>query len=191
MSFSLAIAQPQDSMKLAVFRDVVRLRTEKTMQFVDLTALVSERVRRSGVRIGLVTVQVLHTTAAVLVNENEPRLIDDLMEALERMAPRTARYAHDKRDSGASDESGCDRSNGHAHCKALALSPSIALQIDAGCIQLGRHQRIFLVELDCAQNRGVSIVVLGLRSPSGRRWEMNTLRNSAEAQNRKSCHERV
>jgi secondary thiamine-phosphate synthase enzyme len=139
------------------------------MQFVDLTTLVGEKVRRTGVITGIVSVQVLHTTAAVLVNENEPRLIDDLIEALERMAPRTARYAHDAPEPYASVELGCERNNGHAHCKALALAPSVALHVDAGRIQLGRHQRIFLVELDGALSRSISIVVLGLRSPNRRR----------------------
>jgi thiamine phosphate synthase YjbQ (UPF0047 family) len=73
-----------------VCRDVVRLRTEKPLQFVDLTALVAERVRRSGIRDGTITIQSRHTTAAVVVNENEPLLIEDFEDALERWAPQGA-----------------------------------------------------------------------------------------------------
>ena len=75
-------------------RDLVHLRTEEPLQFIDLTELVAERVRKSGVAEGLVTVQSRHTTAGVVVNENEPRLLEDLMDLLERWAPRGARYRH-------------------------------------------------------------------------------------------------
>src|SRR5260370_35123616 len=82
----------QEGAALRVCRDLVRLRTERPLQFVDLTELVEERVRRSGVREGMATVQSRHTTAAVLVNENEPLLLHDFEDALRRWAPADARY---------------------------------------------------------------------------------------------------
>ena len=141
--------------------DLVRLRTDQSLQFVDITELVAERVRRSEVVRGLVCVQTLHTTAGILVNEGEPLLTEDLQHALERLAPRDLRYAHDdvaRRVNAAPDES----ANGHAHCKALLLAPSATLTVVDGQLVLGRWQRLFLVELDGGRKRSLSILVLGV-----------------------------
>jgi thiamine phosphate synthase YjbQ (UPF0047 family) len=58
-----------------VCRDLVSLRTSRRRQFVDLTELVAERVRRSGVSEGMVTVQSRQASAAVLVSEDD--LLDE------------------------------------------------------------------------------------------------------------------
>ena len=61
------------------YNDLLSLRTEEAVQFIDLTTWVGETVRRSGVGHGYVQIQVLHTTAAIVTNENEPLLLDALM----------------------------------------------------------------------------------------------------------------
>jgi secondary thiamine-phosphate synthase enzyme len=136
---------------------------------VDLTQLVAERVRRSGVRDGTITVQSLHTTAAIVVNENEPLLLQDLEEALERWAPASGAYRHNDlraRDAPALDET----PNGHAHARALLLGASVCLNVAGGLVDLGRWQSVFLVELDGPRKRTISVQVLGVpggpRAPS-------------------------
>jgi secondary thiamine-phosphate synthase enzyme len=143
-----------------VCHDRVELRTQARIQFVDLTELVAERVRRSGVAHGLVSVQALHTTAAVLVNENEPLLLDDLSGMLERAAPESHAYAHDDmaRRAGPIDE---ERPNGNAHSRAALLGSSACLHVADGRLLLGTWQRVFLVELDGPRPRRVSVMVLG------------------------------
>jgi secondary thiamine-phosphate synthase enzyme len=141
--------------------DLVHLRTDRPLQFVDVTELVAERVRRSGVQRGLACIQTLHTTTGILVNESEPLLTEDLQHALERLAPRDLRYAHDdvaRRTDVAFDEP----ANGHAHCKALLLAPSVTLNVASGRLVLGQWQRLFLVELDGGRRRSLSIVVVGV-----------------------------
>jgi thiamine phosphate synthase YjbQ (UPF0047 family) len=54
------------------FNDLVGLRTERKEQLIDLTELVAERVRRSGVRVGLASVQARHTSAGVLLDDDGP-----------------------------------------------------------------------------------------------------------------------
>ena len=66
----------QQQASWTVFSDLVGLRTEKE-QFIDLTELVAERVRRSGVRFGLASVQTRHTSVGVLVDEDERPPGDD------------------------------------------------------------------------------------------------------------------
>ena len=146
---------------IGVSSDVVELHTQERVQFIDLTELVAERVRRSGVGHGLVCVQTRHTTTAVVVNENEPLLIEDAKRMLERLAPRDARYGHNelhRRRDVAPDES----PNGDAHCRALLLGSSETLAVADGALQLGRWQRVFLVELDGPRRRAVCVVVMGI-----------------------------
>jgi secondary thiamine-phosphate synthase enzyme len=149
-----------------VCRDLVQLRTEKPVQFVDLTELVAERVRRSGVGEGMVTVQSRHTTAAVVVNESEPRLLEDFEDLLEGWAPAGRRYRHNDlaaREAPTPDE----KPNGHAHARALLLGVSVCLNLAEGRIDLGQWQSVFLVELDGPRKRTVSVQVLGV--PGGGR----------------------
>jgi secondary thiamine-phosphate synthase enzyme len=141
--------------------DLVHLRTERALQFVDVTELVAERVRRSEIEHGLVCVQTLHTTAAVLVNENEPLLLEDLQRALERLVPADLAYSHDDL-ARREDVSAAERRNGHSHARALLLAPSTTLTVVGGALVLGRWQRIFLVELDGGRSRSLSILVLGV-----------------------------
>jgi secondary thiamine-phosphate synthase enzyme len=156
----------QEGAAVRVCRDVVELSTERTVQFIDLTALVAERVRRSGVKEGMVTVQSRHTTAGLLVNENEPLLLEDLQDLLERWAPASARYRHndlEARGPAAADE----KPNGHAHARALLLQASVCLNVTRGGVDLGEWQSVLLVELDGPRRRSVSVQVLGV--PDGGR----------------------
>jgi secondary thiamine-phosphate synthase enzyme len=149
-----------------VCRDLVELRTDRAVQFVDLTELVAERVRRSGVVEGLVVVQSRHTTAAVVVNENEPLLLEDLEDLLERWAPAQARYRHNNL-SARPDAPPDERANGHSHARAFLLGTSICLNVADGRVDLGLWQSILLVELDGPRRRSLSIQVLGV--PAGGR----------------------
>ena len=150
----------QEGAAVRVCRDLVRLRTERRLQFVDLKELVEERVRRSGVREGMVTVQSRHTTAAVLVNENEPLLLQDFEDLLRRWAPADARYRHndlEAREGAPADE----RPNGHAHARALLLGASVCLNVAEGQLDLGEWQSVFLVELDGSRHRRIRVQSIG------------------------------
>ena len=146
---------------LKFYNDLVELRTEKPLQFIDLTELVAERVRRSAIVNGLVNVQTRHTTTAIVVNENEPGLLEDVTDLLARLAPRDASYRHDdleNRQFVPPEE----RPNAHSHLRSVVLAPSATLNLVEGKIQLGLWQRIFLVELDGSRKRAISIAVMGM-----------------------------
>ena len=144
-----------------VFADRVRLRTESRLQFVDLTDIVRERVRRSGIVHGLAAVQTRHTTTAVVVNENEPLLLEDLARCLERWAPRDGRYGHNDLAARGPVPAG-ESENGDAHCRAVLLGASESVAILDGALALGSWQRIFLLELDGPRPREVVITLMGV-----------------------------
>jgi secondary thiamine-phosphate synthase enzyme len=141
-------------------REDVEVRTSAGLAFVDVTAQVEAIVERSGIAEGLVSVQSLHTTAALVVNENEPLLLQDLRAALERAAPRHLTYRHDDFAQRA-DVPPDEPANGHAHCQALFLRASETLGVGGGRPRLGQWQRVFLVELDGPRTRTLAVTVLG------------------------------
>jgi secondary thiamine-phosphate synthase enzyme len=153
------IAQPE-SPEFRAYTDRILVRTRGVFRFIDLTEAVQQRVRRSGIVRGQVTVQTRHTTTAIVVNENEPLLIEDLKELIREWAPRDRPYRHDdmaRRREVPPDE----RINGHSHARAILLGTSANLVIDDARMELGPWQSIFLVELDGAQRRTVSVCVVG------------------------------
>lgn len=158
----------QEGTAVRACREVVRLRTVRCLEFVDLTARVAERVRRSGVYEGIVVVQSRHTTAAVLVNENEPLLLQDLEDLLGRWAPAEAPYRHNDLQARGWVPPG-EKPNGHSHAQALLLGPSVSLNVAEGRIDLGEWQSVFLVELDGPRDRSVSVQVLGVPRGEGDR----------------------
>ena len=157
------LLQPAAQPELTVYTDLVYLRTGRPQQFIDLTGLVAERVRRSGITRGLVNVQACHTTTSILVNEFEPELIEDLADLAEQWAPREHGYRHDVRQGMPPGE----RANGHAHARAVLLGASALLNVDRGAVCLGRWQQILHAELDGPRKRGISIMVMGTREENG------------------------
>jgi secondary thiamine-phosphate synthase enzyme len=139
----------------------VDIRTLRRVEFIDITDVIADQVRRSGVRDGIVNVQTLHTTTAVRVNENESLLIEDLEMMLEWLAPRNHRWRHDDIEARGADLPPDERANGHAHARALLLGTSESLNVIDGDLVLGRWQRIFFVELDGRRNRRLSVTVTG------------------------------
>ena len=139
----------------------VRISTEHPTEFIDLTERLESLVSTWGVQFGLINIQSLHTTAAIVVNEHEPLLLGDFAALLARAAPGHADYRHDNWFLRTINVTADERVNGHAHCRALLLGASACLNIVDGRLQLGRWQRVFLAELDGPRDREISVVVLG------------------------------
>ena len=139
----------------------LQLVTARRCEFLDVTADVEALVAQTGVDIGFVNIQSLHTTTAIVVNEHEPQLLTDFASVLERAAPPGAAYRHDDARLRTVHVMPGERINGHSHCQALLLASSVCLNIANGCLQLGRWQRVFLAELDGPQTRELSVLIVG------------------------------
>jgi secondary thiamine-phosphate synthase enzyme len=143
----------------------IRIDTQHATQFIDLTDEVHAFVLESRVHTGVINIQGLHTTTAIFVNEHDPLLLSDVAALLERIAPQDGYYRHDNVSLRTSNCVLADRPNGHSHCRALLLAPSVSLNIASGRLQLGTWQRIFLAELDGPRPRTVSVAVIGDSEP--------------------------
>ena len=139
----------------------IRITTERPTQFVDLTGRLEDFVLECGIQAGLLNIQTLHTTTAIVVNEHEPLLLADFAELLERAVPSHTSYHHDDVGARTVNLTLGERPNGFAHCRALFMPASVCLNVIDGRLQLGRWQRVFLAELDGPRTRTVSVLALG------------------------------
>ena len=122
--------------------------TRHKRQTLDITDRVREVVRSSGLQHGLCHVMVLHSTAAIVVNENaDPNIGVDLLSALGSAIPEHGDWLHDRIDG-----------NAQAHIIAAILGPAETVPFESGELRLGRWQSLMLVELD-GPRRGRQVVV--------------------------------
>lgn len=117
------------------------LKTNHQFELVDITAQVEALVEKTGAEKGICLVFVPHATAALLVNENESGLRDDVLETLEQWFP-SAGYRHDRIDD-----------NARAHLGSAFLGQSLVFPVQKGHLVRGTWQNIFLVELDGPRSR--------------------------------------
>jgi secondary thiamine-phosphate synthase enzyme len=144
-----------------VRRRIICVETRRPVEFVDLTPLVEHAVRDAGLVTGMAMVQTRHTTTGLLVNENEPLLLSDLEAFFARVASAPGGYAHDDFRRRTVNLTPNERTNGRAHCCASLLRTSECLSVVDGALDLGRWQRVFLVEFDGGQRRELSITLIG------------------------------
>ena len=124
---------------------VIRIRTERRTQWVDITAQVRDAVSSRRVKDGVVTVFVPHTTAGVTINEGaDPDVMDDVERALERLVPWSGPWRHSEGNSA-------------AHIKATLVGSSVQVIVEEGQLRLGVWQAIYLCEFDGPRTREVWI----------------------------------
>jgi secondary thiamine-phosphate synthase enzyme len=132
--------------------ETLAVNTGRSTEVVDVTGMVEDVVRSSGVSEGVAVVQTPHTTTAVVVNEREGGLTQDLLDWSARVAPKGAGYRHDGTDG-----------NAHAHLRAMMLGASATITVSGGRLALGTWQSVLFVELDGPRNRRLHVQVIGDR----------------------------
>lgn len=146
---------------MKIYRKKIQINSESQIEFVDITNKVEEIVESSGIREGQVLIYSPHTSAGVILNHNEPMLLQDFMRVLYQLVPLSDRYSHDLfelKKGQASD----GRSNGHSHCKTMLIGTSETIPLDGGKMIITEKQSIFLAEMDGARKRDVIVQVIGL-----------------------------
>ncbi len=139
---------------MSITHHVLRLATASATGIYDITPQLRELIARERVDDGWLIVTSQHTTAAITVNENEPRLLEDVQRFLARLVPQDGAYLHNDIEArGMPDEP----RNAHAHIGAMLLGATSTLGIHDGRLALGQYQSVLFVELDGPRQRQVSI----------------------------------
>lgn len=138
---------------MAVVTRELTLKTKGNTDILDITPSIREEVKESGVKDGVAVVFVPGSTAGVTTIEYESGVLQDLSEAIERMAPRSIRYHHDARWGDG---------NGFAHVRAALLGPSLTIPFSDGRLLLGTWQQIVIIDFDNRpRQRTILIQILG------------------------------
>lgn len=138
-------------MKHATRRWILRLPAE--FGHADITHDLLTLVQESGVRHGLLAVQVVGSTCAITTIEYEPGALGDLRHALDRVAPTDADYAHNERWGDG---------NGFSHVRSALLKTGLALPIVDGEVAVGMWQQVVALNLDNRErDRELVAVVVG------------------------------
>ncbi len=127
------------------------IHTHGRLDLVNATRELEQAVRESGIDTGVAVAFVPHATCALLLNEDETglredllRLVSEVIEPLRRRAP----FAHDRIDDNAA-----------AHLGAVLIGPSLTIPVSRGRPALGTWQSLFVVEMDGPRSRTLRVTV--------------------------------
>jgi secondary thiamine-phosphate synthase enzyme len=121
----------------------------------DVTEELDRVIRDGGIREGTLAASVVGSTGSLTTIEYEPGVVADLEDAIERLAPRGAVYAH---------EEAWHDGNGHSHVQAALLGPSLHLAVREGRLRLGTWQQVVVINHDNRpRRRPIEVTVVGVK----------------------------
>lgn len=131
----------------------IRRETTADTDLIDITEDVGAIVRGSGARSGIAAVFVPGSTASITTIEYESGALNDLLAAIERVAPRDMHYDHDARWGDG---------NGYSHVRSALLGPGISIPIRDSEPALGTWQQVLLIDFDNRpRTREVMVQIVG------------------------------
>ena len=118
----------------------------------NITSIVQDAIRESGVQEGLVLVNAMHITASVFINDDESGLHHDYEVWLEKLAPEKpySQYRH----NGYED-------NADAHLKRTIMGREVVCAITDGRLDFGPWEQIFYYEMDGMREKRELIKIIG------------------------------
>jgi secondary thiamine-phosphate synthase enzyme len=123
----------------------VNVRSKSRMELIDVTEMVQEDVKETGVIKCICCLYVPHTTAGITINEGaDPSVQRDIQNALSRLIPHEMNYQHRE-------------GNADAHIKSSLIGTSVNVIIDEGKLLLGTWQSIFFCEFDGPRHRRIAL----------------------------------
>ena len=109
-------------------------------QMENITRQVQAALEQTQLRAGIVTVFIKHTTASVLIVEDEPGLRADTKAWWDRLIPADPRWQHNERNAG--------EDNGHSHLRGQLQGQSLTIPFTNGTMTLGTWQQIVVLDFD-------------------------------------------
>ena len=123
----------------------ITLKSREKSELIDITSRVDDLIANAGVRSGCCDIFVLHTTAAITVNEGaDPAVKRDIAHCLDRLVPNAHYFTHAEGNSA-------------AHVKASMVGSSERLMVDRGKLLLGTWQAVYFCEFDGPRERRVAV----------------------------------
>jgi secondary thiamine-phosphate synthase enzyme len=133
------------------------VKSSKSTELIAITDRIREIVQKSGLKDGIVNIFTQHVTTALTINEDDPKLEDDIARFMVKAVPEDDSYAHHhffRKD-------GRMAVNAYSHIRASLLGANVMIPLQGGDMVLGGRQNIYLVELDGPQLRGLAVQIMG------------------------------
>ena len=124
---------------MVIAKHTFDLKTSGCGEVIDITPRVREFIQTSGLNDGIGCVMLPGSTGVITTIEYEPGVIQDLLDAMEKTAPRGIPYAHDK---------AWGDGNGFSHVRSALYGASFSFPFAQGAPVLGTWQQIVFVECD-------------------------------------------
>lgn len=124
----------------------------KSQGFSDITGKVEEILRRAeaeeGIEDGICNVFIAGSTGSVLLNENEPMLLEDFRKSLEKISNSKDLYQH--------------MENAYSHIRSALIGCSQSIPVKERKLVLGTWQSILIANFDTEEReREVIVTVVG------------------------------
>ena len=139
---------------MAVKTATIRVSMQGDCRVENITERVRAALAQTQLRAGIVTVFIKHTTASVLIIEDEPGIRADTKALWERLIPADPRWQHNTRNAG--------EDNGHSHLRGQLQGQSLTIPFIDGAMTLGTWQQIVVLDFDTrARIRELVLQVIG------------------------------
>lgn len=133
----------------------LRVSMKGDTQVENVTERVQQAVSGTGLRTGVVTIFIKHTTASVLIIEDEPGLRADTKALWDRLIPADPAWQHNTRNPG--------EDNAHSHLRGQLQGQSLTIPFTDGRLALGTWQQVVVVDFDTrARTRELVLQILGV-----------------------------
>ncbi len=133
------------------FTKYLTFNTKNLREIINITPEVEKALAESGIKEGLILVSAMHVTAGVYVNDDEPGIIQDILEWVEKLAPTRRDYRHHL----------TGETNGDAHLKSLLIHHQVVIPVTNGRLDFGPWQQVFYAEFDGQRPKRVLIKIIG------------------------------
>ena len=135
---------------MEIIKDGFYKKSNKRMEIIDMTDDINDLLVKHQISEGLINVFAKHSTAGIVINENESRLIEDFQNTLKTLIPENNNYGHDIIDN-----------NADSHIRAFLIGSSETIPVNNGSLDLGTWQRVFFIELDGPRTRNFQVTIIG------------------------------
>jgi secondary thiamine-phosphate synthase enzyme len=129
----------------------ITFNTPDRRAFINITTQVEKIVAESGVKEGLCLVNAMHISASVFINDDESGLHQDFDRWLEKLAPYSESYLHNR----------TGEDNADAHLKRQVMGREVVVAVTGGRLDFGPWEQIFYGEFDGGRQKRVLVKVIG------------------------------
>jgi len=135
------------------YREELTFETGTRRAYLNITAQVEAALKKSGIKEGLCLVNPMHISASVYINDDEPGLLQDYDQFLERLVPHEPIRQYRHNDTG--------EDNADAHIKRQVMGREVVVAVTNGKLDFGPWEQIFYGEFDGRRKKRVLIKIIG------------------------------